>query len=233
MATPRGRLSQQSEGTAPTVQVVSGAQTANFSARGGARYIIEAPTAGLIVLLPPPSPSGRNEEIQFMHRNTNPVRYQCLNGQVNKTAQVTVSSVGLLLTLTDGQSGWFTVSSGGGGGIAGVNLTENGGASLGSMTTLNVNDSAEINVAASFLSGVGSLIWNIIAASVALSKLANAPADTVVGNITGAPAAHVDVPLSSLAGTGLTYNAGTHKFDVSASGGLTQDQILNLITFRA
>lgn len=54
---------------------------------------------------------------------------------------------------------------------------------------------------------------------VALTDLQNIGDETFLGNTSGAPAPPSALNLSSLAGTGLTWNSGTNALDASASGG--------------
>ena len=115
----RGRLSAQAQldgrvRQLETKQVISEPQTANFSARGNSSYIIEAPASNaMVVVLPPSVPSNRNEEIVFMHRNARTVRYVALDGLVNKTASANVSGIGQVRFVSDGETGWYSQSSGG------------------------------------------------------------------------------------------------------------------------
>ncbi len=164
--------------------------------------------------------------------------YTALPGQVVRT-RPPAAGLKVLLPAVAAPNGvpfvWISVEDVSSGGVVKVAVT-GGTQKVNGASTLSLS-----SVGLTALVGIPGVGWLATGSGsggggltppVALSDLANGAADSVVGNITGAPAAHVDVPLSSLAGTGLTYNSGTHKFDVSGGSGFTLAQIRRFLLFR-
>ncbi len=115
MPSPRGRVSVQSDTEARLDKlearaVISQVQTKNFSARAGQTFVVEAPTTGLIIVLPPPNTSARNDECRFLIRNQNPVQFVCLDGTINGQDFESITKVGLRSYSCDGSLGWLTTT---------------------------------------------------------------------------------------------------------------------------
>jgi hypothetical protein len=87
--------------TAPEVQ------TRTFAAKEGQFLTVEAPTSGLVALLPKARPQNRGKRITFNFRNANPVRLLAVDGLVNNQPTVVSTSPGTFDAISDGATGWY------------------------------------------------------------------------------------------------------------------------------
>lgn len=67
---------------------------------------IEAPAAGLIVILPQATAALRNARVTLNTRNANPVKVVCIGGTVNGSSFVTNDSAGTFEAVCNGYDGW-------------------------------------------------------------------------------------------------------------------------------
>lgn len=81
------------------------------------------------------------------------------------------------------------------------------------------------------LVSLGPAGWGVLGASSSggLTPIAD---ESVLGNVSGAPAVPAALLLSSLAGSGLTWNGATNKFDVSGGAGVSAAQAKLIASMR-
>lgn len=200
-----------------------------YAAKYNERVRCFAVAAGVDIVFPASNPTTQNKWIIILKLGGGDVRIKAVSGQVQGVATVTtLTSNGYYYFESDGITGWW-IQPAPAGGIAGVLLTENAGASLGSMTTLDVDDSAEIGVTATFLAGVGKLVWAVVAASLALTKLATQAANTIVANATAGAASPtaVAVGTNTVVGrvAGNIVAAGLVNAQVDAAAGINYSKL--------
>lgn len=90
--------------------------TSDFAAREWQFVRVQAPSSGLRILLPKPTPSNRGAEITFSLETSSPVTFRCVDGLVNREEFVTSSLLGTFKAICNGETGWsvgFGVTSSG------------------------------------------------------------------------------------------------------------------------
>lgn len=155
-----------------------GIVSTNAAAKAGELLNIEAPTAGIAIVLPTPTPALRNARITLSFRNTNPVRLVCIDGTVNRAASVVNTSVGTFEAVCDGLDGWAVET-----GLSADGSPTDAeyvlGAAHASLPNGRVaTDSTEIDAV---LTVANVVSWALNTASVAFSKLQNLTALSVLG----------------------------------------------------
>ena len=80
--------------------------TQNFTAREGQFLRVQAPAAGLAILLPQPQDANRNARVTFSMETAHPVTIRCVGGVVNPEAQVVSTALGTFEAISDGANGW-------------------------------------------------------------------------------------------------------------------------------
>jgi hypothetical protein len=156
----------------------AGIVRADTAAKAGEFLNIEAPAAGITVILPEPVPSLRDQRVTLCFRNRNPVRIVSIRGLVNRETFVSNGAIGTFEAICDGLDGWSVetgVSSSGSALDAEFIL----GAAHGSLPSARVAaDSTEIDVD---LTVANAASWALRTASVVFSKLQNLTGLSVLG----------------------------------------------------
>lgn len=190
--TPQGLLSAQAQTDSrlralEAQPVVTTVQSSSFTARPGASYIIEAPVAGMRVVLPSPQSVTRGTYVRLVFRNANPVDIFPFSGTINKLTRLRVQSVTVVELLGDGMTGWY------------VDATSTGAVPISSLSPI-ASDTVLGNVSGSTVAPVAVPLSSLAGAGLAFSahtfSLAAIAAKSVLANATNASA----VP-AALAGT--------------------------------
>lgn len=204
-----GRLSAQAQieqriSELETGPVNTTVQSSNFAARPGASYIVDAPSGGMTMTLPSPQSVTRGIQIGIITRNNNTVNIFPTTGTINNTSRLSISKRTFLQLVSDGMTGWFAEPPGTAYTVASpITLT---GSVIGFDQTSALGNNARVAVAKNSGATVGTRRQlNLIEGSgITLTEADDGANERV--NVTIA---------------------------ASGSGGLTQDQVLNLVAFRA
>ncbi len=190
--------------------------SSDTAASAGEFLNVEAPAAGLTIILPEATPALRNARVTLAFRNTNPVKLVAIGGTVNREEFVVNTATGQFDAVCNGLDGWgvaLGVSSSG----SAVDAQYVLGAAHGSLPNGAVaTDSTEINVT---VAPGTTATWALIDGSIGLPRFANVAAGTFLGNVTASTGPVTANSLSTLAGAGLTYALGVMA--VGAGTGLT------------
>lgn len=80
--------------------------TSDFGAREGQFVRVQAPSAGLRILLPRPTAANRGAEITFSLETPGPVTFECVAGLVNRELFVVSTLLGTFKAICNGETGW-------------------------------------------------------------------------------------------------------------------------------
>lgn len=184
----------------------AGVVTSDTSASPGEFLNIEAPPAGLTVILPEPVPSLLDARVTLCFRNKNPVRIVSIRGLVNRVAFAVNTAVGTFEAVCDGLDGWSVETGLGPAGSPTDARYVLGGAFAGLPNAAVGTDTAEIDF--SFTPGTVAT-WALNVASVAFSKLANLTGLSVLGRAANSAGVMAAITATTLRQTLRVNDAGT------------------------
>ncbi len=213
----------------------AGIVATDTAAKVGELLNIEAPTAGLTIVLPQATQALRNARITLAFRNSNPVRIVSVLGTVNGEEFVLNDRAGTYDAICDGLGGWSVQvgvtdagsGAGGGGGSSAPDAEYVVGAAHASLPSARLaTDSAEVDAV---LTTPNVITWALNVASVAFSKLANLSGLSVLGraaNSSGVMAAITATAgsqhlVTNVAGTAVEWQSQlSASHDASVTGAL-------------
>jgi hypothetical protein len=167
---------------------------------------IEAPAAGLTVILPEATPALRNARVTLAFRNTNPVRIVAILGTVNRESFVINTAVGVFEAICNGLDGW-EVETGLSSTGSSVDAEFIVGAAHGSLPSARVaTDSTEVDVD---LGTPGVASWALRTASVVFGKLANLTGLSVLGRAANSAGVMAAITATAARQTLRANDAGT------------------------
>lgn len=159
----------------------AGVVSSSTAAKAGEFLNIEAPVAGLDIILPQPSTELRDARVTLCFRNTNPVRLLAIGGSVNRAAFVLTNQVGTFEAVCDGLDGWAVYLGGASTGTSAAPVDAEyllGAAHVSLPNGRVATDSTEIDAD---LTVVNVVSWALRTASVVFGKLQDLAGLSVLG----------------------------------------------------
>lgn len=160
------------------------------------RVRVTVPSAGLTVILPKASAIAKDAWVEVLTEVTaGTLTVESVDGQVNGAANVTSTSLGALLFLSNGVDGWY--SAGGGGGA---------GAPIGAGYIVDALDGTLTNERV--LSGASGTTVDVSAPGAAVVRLATIAAFRILANMTAGVAVPTAQPLDTILNTLVSNTVG-------------------------